>query len=98
MTHSFPSRRSSDLIGRMLGTTCAIGWTPVYAQVPEDTQNASAAASEVGTTPAQPPAVAPDQAESTDSTSNVGIGDIVVTAQRRAENVDRKSTRLNSSH
>src|SRR3546814_20463717 len=76
-------------IGLMLGTTCAIGWTPVYAQVPEDTQNASAAASEVGTTPAQPPAVAPDQAESTDSTSNVGIGDIVVTAQRRAENVQQ---------
>src|SRR3546814_9153379 len=55
----------------------------------EVTQNASAAAREVGTAPAQPQAVAPDQAESTDSTSSVGIGDIVVTAQRRAENVQQ---------
>src|SRR3546814_8386205 len=53
-------------IGLMLGATYAIGWTPAYAQALEVTQNASAAAREVGTAPAQPQAVAPDQAESTD--------------------------------
>src|SRR3546814_10250208 len=50
-------------IGLMLGATYAIGWTPAYAQALEVTQNASAAAREVGTAPAQPQAVAPDQAE-----------------------------------
>src|SRR3546814_10882694 len=76
-------------IGLMLGATYAIGWTPAYAQTLEVTQNASVAAREVGTAPEQPQAVAPDQAESTDSTSSVGIGDIVVMAQRRAENVQQ---------
>src|SRR3546814_13534205 len=73
----------------MSGATYASGGTPSYAQALEGTQKASAAAREVGTSPAQPQAVAPDQAESTDSTSSVGIGDIVVTAQRRAENVQQ---------
>src|SRR3546814_2491213 len=77
------------MIGLMLGATYAIGWTPAYAQALEVTQNASAAAREVGTAPAQPQAVAPAQAASTDSTSSVGIGDIVVMAQRRAENVQQ---------
>src|SRR3546814_19559610 len=64
-------------IGLMLGTAGALGWTPAYAQAPAEAQIA----------PALPQAVAPAQAESKDTASNVGIGDIVVTAQRRAENV-----------
>src|SRR3546814_17440420 len=64
-------------IGLMLGTAGALGWTPAYAQAPAEAQIA----------PALPLAVAPAQAEITDPASNVGIGDIVVTAQRRAENV-----------
>src|SRR3546814_13741204 len=66
-------------IGLMLGTAGALGWTPAYAQAPAEAQIA----------PALPQAVAPAQAESTDPASNVGIGDIVVTAQRRAENVQQ---------
>src|SRR3546814_13201030 len=66
-------------IGLMLGTAGALGWTPAYAQAPAEAQIA----------PALPQAVAPAQAESTDPASNVGIGDIVVTAPRRAENVQQ---------
>src|SRR3546814_766584 len=66
-------------IGLMLGTAGALGWTPAYAQAPAEAQIA----------PALPQAVAPAQAESTDPASSVGIGDIVVTAQRRAENVQQ---------
>src|SRR3546814_14420538 len=69
-------------IGLMLGTAGALGWTPAYAQAPAEAQIA----------PALPHAVAPAQAESTDPASNVGIGDIVVTAQRRAENVQQVPT------
>src|SRR3546814_11976026 len=66
-------------IGLMLGTAGALGWTPAYAQAPAEAQIA----------PALPQAVAPAQAESTDPASNVGIGDIVVTEQRRSENVQQ---------
>src|SRR3546814_16964384 len=66
-------------IGLMLGTAGALGWTPAYAQAPAEAQIA----------PALPQAVAPAQAESTDPASNVGIGAIVVTAPRRAENVQQ---------
>src|SRR3546814_15992680 len=57
----------------------SLGWTPAYAQAPAEAQIA----------PALPQAVAPAQAESTDPAPNVGIGDIVVTPQRRAENVQQ---------
>src|SRR3546814_10852699 len=66
-------------IGLILGTAGALGWTPTYAQAPAEAQIA----------PALPQAVAPAQAESTDPASNVGIVDIVVTAHRRAENVQQ---------
>src|SRR3546814_15105500 len=64
-------------IGLMLGTAGSLGWTPAYAQAPDEAQ--------IG--PAVPQAVAPAQAESTDPASNVGLRDIVVPEQRRAKNV-----------
>src|SRR3546814_16820280 len=66
-------------IGLMLGTAGALGWTPAYAPAPAEAQIA----------PALPQAVAPAQAASTDPASNVGLGDLVVPAQRRAEQVQQ---------
>src|SRR3546814_6180606 len=54
-----------------------------------DVCSSDLAPAEAQIAPALPQAVAPAQAESTDPASNVGSGDIVVTAQRRAENVQQ---------
>src|SRR5690606_40182755 len=89
--HSFPTRRSSDLSEKLADLGGAADGGADSAVRPTPTTTPDVPDADVPTSPTTPAPTIPDEA-------GTGSGPTLVDSEPASGAVDRKSTRLNSSH